>query len=161
MSPFLRYLREKGGHALLVLPAAVGVARDERGHLLLIRHAAHGQWCAPAGCSEPDETPEAAIVREMQEETGLIVEPTALLGVGGGPDFRVHYPNGDVTSYVSSVFECRVTGGRLVPDLTEALEARFVGPEELDDLDLSQIGSAVLRIAMDNPRFANRFAKPS
>ena len=34
-----------------------------------------------------------------------------ILGVVGGPEFRITYPNGDQTSYVSTVFDATVTGG--------------------------------------------------
>ena len=115
MSPFLRELRDKVGHALLVLPSVTGLVVDDGGRVLLIRHARSGQWDLPAGAIEPDERPEDAVVREMREETGLIVEPVALVGVGGGPEFRVDYPNGDAVSYVSTIFECRVVGGELRP----------------------------------------------
>jgi ADP-ribose pyrophosphatase YjhB (NUDIX family) len=148
MPPFLRSLRAKIGDDLIVLPcAAAFVVRDD-GLVLVIRHADNGKWTFPGGCVEPDEAPENAVVREVAEETGLLVEPIALLSVGGGPEYRVVYPNGDEVSYVSSLYECHITGGTLAPDGIEALEAAFVPVEELRQLDLSQICRANLERAL-------------
>ena len=77
-------------------------------------------------------------MREVWEETGLCVEPRALRGVYGGPDFRVRYPNGDETTYVMSVFDCRRLGGTLRADGVETLDARWVAPAELDALPLGR-----------------------
>jgi 8-oxo-dGTP pyrophosphatase MutT (NUDIX family) len=54
---------------------------DEDGRLLLIRRADDGLWALPGGMINPGETPAHAAVREALEETGMYVEPTALVGV--------------------------------------------------------------------------------
>ena len=70
-------------------------------------------WTLPKGTPNPGETTEATALREVREETGLDVEPLRLIGVYSAPEHHqiVTYPNGDVTHYVSSSFECRITGG--------------------------------------------------
>jgi ADP-ribose pyrophosphatase YjhB (NUDIX family) len=152
MPDYLRDLRGVVGHATLVLPSVSGFVLDDTERLLLIRHAVDGRWVVPGGCVEPDEAPVDAVIREMREETGLTTEPVKLLGVFGGPDYRIRYPNGDVVSYVVSAFECRLTGGTLRADGREALEARFFSPDELMDVQLSGFGHALLG--------ATRFARP-
>lgn len=58
---------------------------SERPALLLTRRAsglrAHaGQWALPGGRCDDGETPEAAALRELAEETGLVVDAGAVLG---------------------------------------------------------------------------------
>ena len=39
-----------------------------------------GQWALPGGRLDGDETPEAAALRELAEEVGLVVDPACVLG---------------------------------------------------------------------------------
>ena len=144
MSSYLRALRERVGNHLLVLPSVSALIFDERGDVLLARHADGGVWATPGGAVEPEEQPYEAVIREVREETSLVVEPIALRGVFGGPDLRVRYPNGDETSYVTAIFECRVTGGTLRVDDVEILEARFVPPAEVMSLSLAPFARSLL-----------------
>jgi 8-oxo-dGTP diphosphatase len=63
--------------------AVVAVAlEDSEGRILMQRRPlgkAHGgMWEFPGGKVEPDETPRAALVREVNEELALALDPTAL-----------------------------------------------------------------------------------
>jgi 8-oxo-dGTP diphosphatase len=63
--------------------AAVGAIAVRDGALLLIRrgHApSRGRWSLPGGRVEPGETAREALVREMAEETGLVVDVGELVG---------------------------------------------------------------------------------
>ena len=113
ISDYLRTLRARVGTSLLVVPSVTGLVFDDDGRVLLVRHANGGVWLLPGGAVDPDEAPQDAVVREVWEETGLHVEPIALCAVLGGPEFRVRYENGDETSYVMALFECRRLGGVL------------------------------------------------
>jgi 8-oxo-dGTP pyrophosphatase MutT (NUDIX family) len=119
-----------GSDELLQLPSVSIALRGSDGRLLLARHAEGGVWVLPGGAIEPGEVPADAAVREMFEETGLLVRLTGLIGVFGGPEFVVRYRNGDRTSYVMAVFEAAVRQGRARPDGGELLELRFVTKEE-------------------------------
>jgi 8-oxo-dGTP pyrophosphatase MutT (NUDIX family) len=64
--------------------------------VILHRHRRLGIWVQPGGHVDPGETPEAACVREITEETGLVVrhlDPVELfhVDVHPGPKGHTHY----------------------------------------------------------------------
>ncbi|MET8760930.1 NUDIX hydrolase [Lentzea sp. NPDC004782] len=84
------------------------VVHDSNGRLLLVRRAnppGEGMWSIPGGRVEPGETDEAAVTREVAEETGLSVTVGRLVGSVERPA-----PNG---VYLIFDYECQVTSGVL------------------------------------------------
>jgi ADP-ribose pyrophosphatase YjhB (NUDIX family) len=85
------------------------VVFDDDGRLLLIRRAhepGRGRWSVPGGRVEAGETDHRAVLREVAEETGLMVEVIRLLG-----NVRLPSPEGavfDIYDYL-----CRPSGGAL------------------------------------------------
>jgi len=134
LSGHLRELRKKVGHDLLVLPSAAVAIYDEQGHVLMGLHSDRRVWVMPGGLIEPEEIPADAAVREVWEETGLIVELTGILGVYGGKELVVDYVNGDRASYVGVIFRGRIIGGELRADAHEILDVRYVSRAELKEL---------------------------
>ena len=126
------------------LPSVSVGIRDAQGRVLLARHVEGNRWLLPGGGIEPGETPADAAVREVWEETGVVVRLTRLVGVFGGPHYVVHYRNGDRTSYVSSVFEAVIESGDFRPDGTELHELRFVTESEAAALTLAPWVAEVL-----------------
>lgn len=131
---------------------AVIVAQDAaRGPVvLLIRRAQEplkGEWSLPGGAVELGETLEEAIRREVQEETGLAVEPAGVVKafdrIARDAAGRVRY------HYILVDFLCRVTGGAdlmsPIQCATDALEARWADAGELDGL--TQLTVEVIRKA--------------
>ena len=152
MSNYLRNLRSKIGHQLLLLPSVTMVVRDDRGRVLLVKIADANLWLPPGGGIEPDESPKDAAIREMQEETGVLVEPVRIIGVYGGPEYRVVYPNGDVVSYVTTVFECKVVSGEMAPDHEETLDVRYFSEAELDSVQTLPWARIVLADAFNQSK---------
>jgi 8-oxo-dGTP pyrophosphatase MutT (NUDIX family) len=131
ISPYVARLREKVGHDLLVLPSVAVLPRDEIGRILLVQIADTGQWATIGGAIEPDESPEEAAVREAEEEAGVVLVLGELLGVVGGPEYRMVYPNGDQTAYVTTVFDARVISGSPRPDGDETTAVSWWSPAAL------------------------------
>ena len=111
--------------------AADAVVFDGQGRVLLQRRADFNVWGLPGGSVEVGETLEAAVKREVKEETGYDVEVVRLVGAYSEPaDTTVRYPSGDVVHYVSLTFECRVVGGRPQTD-AESTGQRWFRTDDL------------------------------
>jgi 8-oxo-dGTP diphosphatase len=105
----------------------VGAVVVDDGRVLVMRRAgAHGAglWGLPGGHQEFGESPERTAVREVAEETGLVVAVTARLGFTDDPmpDIGRHY----VTLFLAC---SRVTG-----------EPRLMEPEKATALEWLTIG---------------------
>ncbi len=107
---------------MMIRPGVAAVVFGPDG-VLLQRRDDNGQWGLPGGGVDPGESVTEAVAREVREETGLEVRPLRLIGVYSMPEHGqvITYPDGNVIHYVSSCFECTVTGGTLA-----------AGPESLD-----------------------------
>src|SRR5438105_15883534 len=101
-SSYIQALRKKIGHDLLLLPAVSAIIFNDRGEVLLHQSSDDGRWYLIGGAMDPGENPADACVREVREETGLIVVPDRLVGVYTSP--TVVYPNGDRVTYVGIAF---------------------------------------------------------
>jgi 8-oxo-dGTP pyrophosphatase MutT (NUDIX family) len=144
MSAYVRRLRGLLGSEVILLPSASAAIFDEHDRILLAHDVDTGRWVVPGGAIDPDESPADACVREAWEELGVLVEPLRVAGIFGGPAFRVTYSNGDATSYVMTLFECRIVSGELRPDGEELSELRYVGADELGSVDLQPWASVAL-----------------
>lgn len=129
---FVLRLREKIGHDLLFLPAVCGIVVDDDGRVLLGRRSDTGRWALVGGIVEPGEDVADAVVREVLEETGVLVRPDRLVGVWTIPPME--YPNGDRFSAVVTTFRCAPIGGEAHVADDESLEVGWFSPEALPDL---------------------------
>ncbi len=136
-SQYVKDLRQKIGTDLLMMPAVAIALFSEEGQLLLGRRADAPRWTMIGGAIDPGETPAEAAIREAFEETSLVVEVSQLVGVYGGPDFRLRYPNGDEIESVAILFEGRVIGGRRAPDGVEISELGYFTREQAEHLAMS------------------------
>ena len=100
---------------------SVGAVVVHEGRVLLVRRGSEplkGHWTLPGGVLEVGETLVEGVVREVREETGLLVEPLELVELVD----RIHREAGRETGreagrvryhYVIADYLCRVTGGEL------------------------------------------------
>ncbi len=114
------------------IPCVGAVVFDEAGRLLLVKRAnppAKGMWSLPGGRLEVGETAEQGVVREVLEETGLVVRVEREVGT-----VERKAPSGD--TYVIRDFLCVGAGEPVAAD--DAADARFVTPVELLELPTSE-----------------------
>ena len=118
------------------------VVRD--GRVLLIRRGKeplYGRWVVPGGTVELGETLEAALVREMEEETCLRVEPVEILSVFD----RIHREEERVTyHYVIVDYLCRWRSGE-ARAASDALEVAWACATDLAAYDLPPKALQVVR----------------
>src|SRR5690349_2061250 len=107
--PFVKQLRERIGHDLLLLPGVAGVVVNDAGEVLLQRRSDLHIWAPIGGVLEPGEDPADAIAREILEEAGVVAEPLWVSGVYA--THVVTYPNGDRSQFVTTCFRCRHVSG--------------------------------------------------
>jgi ADP-ribose pyrophosphatase YjhB (NUDIX family) len=135
----------------------VGAVVIEGARVLLVRRGnapLKGEWSLPGGALELGETLQQGVVREVLEETGLVVEPAAMIEVldritRDEASGRIHY------HYVLIDFVCRVTGGTLLSG-SDADEARWVGREELQEQGGYALASVTVRVIEKAFRFDQR-----
>jgi len=74
-----------------------------------------------------------------------------VLGVFGGREFRVSYPNGDETAYTVILFEVRLIRGTLRADGEEVAALHYVTAEEADALPVSDLTRILVRTGFARP----------
>jgi len=117
----------------------VGAVVIDGTKVLLVRRGQEplkGEWSLPGGALELGETLQQGVVREVLEETGLMVAPGGIVEIldriildritQDEASGRVRY------HYVLIDFVCHVTGGALGP-ATDAEEVRWVERDQLQN----------------------------
>ncbi|MBV9278596.1 MAG: NUDIX hydrolase [Chloroflexi bacterium] len=107
-------------------PCAGALAVRE-GKVLLSRRAvepARGTWDIPGGFLENGEHPRDGAIRELQEETGLTIVPTELLGI-----YLDRY--GDMPESTLNVYYLAAVQDGTPQPASDAAELGWFGPDEL------------------------------
>jgi 8-oxo-dGTP diphosphatase len=122
----------------------VGAVIVHAGRVVLIKRGKEpllGRWVVPGGTVEWGESLQDALVREVQEETGLTVRPGELLTVF---DRIERGPEGTRYHYVILDYLCEWLSGTLVAG-SDAQDAAWAAPEDLPAYDLPEKALEVVR----------------
>lgn len=118
-------MRKLVGQKPLILVAAGAIILDDRRRVLLQLRSDDGKWGIPGGAMEPGETVEQCAMREVLEETGLILDEFRLFGIYSGEQQHHTYPNGDEVYCVNVVFLSTAFHGTLKSDANETVRLEF------------------------------------
>jgi 8-oxo-dGTP diphosphatase len=106
---------------------AVAVLRSDSGQLLLLRERHHSGWSLPGGLLGRGEEPSAALVRELSEEIGVMIERDSVGTAVPFVDAQVRR--------LDLVFTLALPPGADVSaQEPEVLEARWFAPDALPEL---------------------------
>jgi 8-oxo-dGTP diphosphatase len=113
------------------------------------REPLKGQWSLPGGAVELGETLDAAIAREVREETGLDVEVGPIVEVLNR--IRLDETGRVRFHYVLVDFVCRRVAGQLSPG-SDAAAAAWATSSEFARYDVAPATVTVIRKALDRLR---------
>ena len=125
---------------------AYGICRDGSGRVLLARNSPRsefpGLWTLPGGGVEQGEHPDAAVVREFGEETGLDVRIVALHAVTADV---LRLPSGNLEHTDRILYDVAAADGTLRAEADGTTErVEWVTPADLAGLPLMPFTAAAL-----------------
>jgi len=130
----------------------VGAVVVDQDRVVLVKRAHEplkGEWSLPGGAVEVGETVEAAVAREVREETGIEVRVGSLVEVldrlHRGDDGRLEY------HFVLLDYVCFPVGGSLRHS-SDAADARWVQAAQLPEYGLRPEAMRVITKALESAR---------
>ncbi|MFF3224115.1 NUDIX hydrolase N-terminal domain-containing protein [Nocardia suismassiliense] len=124
-----------------------GAVFDDTGHILLIRDRSDEKWTLPGGWVDPGQTAGEAVVREVQEESGLVVRATKLVAAldrdtqGHQPKFPYHV--------TKMFFLCeRIADGK--PSPIETMEVDWFSIDALPELSTTRTLPSQIQLMHDH-----------
>jgi ADP-ribose pyrophosphatase YjhB (NUDIX family) len=127
-----------------------GAIFDEQERVLLMREKIDGLWSLPGGWADPGDSPSAAVIREILEETGYGSSVVKLIACwdrevqGNPPPLPVHV--------YKLFFLCRRSGEVQPPAVLETLDVGWFGAGDLPPLSLGRVNHRQLARALAHHR---------
>ena len=143
----------KGYSKMRIIVTGGAIIRDNLGRILLQRRSDYGNWGLPGGGMEAGETIEQTMIREVFEETGLMVTQYELFSIYSGSRMKYIYPDGNEVVFVMFIFNAHANlNGKIAEDNKsllftdvnrESLKLEFKYLEEINIEDISSVQQPV------------------
>jgi 8-oxo-dGTP pyrophosphatase MutT (NUDIX family) len=131
---YIMRLRKKVGSQLLLNPGGRAIVQNNAQKILLHKRSDFGFWDLPGGGAEEGESAEQCVIREVYEETGLVVESFETIGFASNPELeRVIYPNGDIIQGFALILHITQWSGSLRTS-TESTSLEFFEINNLPEM---------------------------
>ena len=131
--------RERIGKTANLVVACDGVIFDStKNKILLTQRVDNGLWCLPGGRMEPGESVSECCIREVLEETGLVVTVGHLVGVYSSPNHITEYLDGNRKQGVDLMFETQIKGGDLQVT-EETIDVAYISKDEMRSIDIVEL----------------------
>ena len=125
---------------------------DEEGRILLARLSALevdvGAWTMPGGGIDFGEHPDAAAIRELEEETGLIGEIDGVTGIFSHVYRKSTFNGGADLHFLGIIYRMRIVGGELRDEIDGTTDTcAWLSPAELEGLRLVELAAFGVKLA--------------
>ena len=138
--------------------ATAVVHRESNGDVLMVFHRKLNCWLCPGGHIEENELPDAAVLREIEEETGLRARllsqpvPFVVTDAHASPlcqplcvlAEQIPDPDGGAHIHIDSVYRATVEGTPVLNE-RESREIRFFSMQEVEKLEMYENVRSVIR----------------
>jgi ADP-ribose pyrophosphatase YjhB (NUDIX family) len=131
---------------------AYSLCLDDRGRILLTRLSALevdvGAWTMPGGGVEFGEHPNAAAIRELEEETGLAGEIVDVAGIFSHVYQESTFSGGGDLHFLGIVYRMRIVGGELRDEVDGTTDvAAWLTLDELRERRLVELARFAVGLA--------------
>ncbi len=118
-----------------IICVAAAIINDSQGRMLVVRKRNTAYFMQPGGKIEPQESAEAALVRELKEELALTVSVDDLILVGQFEDIAANEPDHIVRAHIFKVTQLF----NAVTPAAEIEEAHWLSPMESNNIILAPL----------------------
>lgn len=131
---YIEEIRSLVGHRPINLTGSIVIIKNKDGKILLQeRDYPEGVWSFPGGMAELGESCEETAIREVKEETNLLVKNLKLFGVYSGKNYKCRAKNGDEWYVTVIAYMTEDYSGELKINDSESKQLVWLGKDELPE----------------------------
>ncbi len=140
---YVKSIRKSLGNAPLILTGGRVILQNKHKEILLHKRTDFKDtWSLPGGIAELGESIDQTILREVKEETGLVMTDFQPIGFSSNPTYEsFEYPNGDKVQLFAMLFHCTEWEGNLVGSASEGEELYFFSINALPKMRENELHS--------------------